>query len=204
MKISSLTKHDLASFAENLVTLLAGTELSAIDSHVRADLITAFGTLPATLATQADAATVAEEVKKSANSDRNDTTALVQDLSARVRDALTAGRAPKGQFDLAGFDYPFTRASTYTAQAPTALSGFGTSNGVNTIVFTGNNKRNVVYEIWRRQGDTAPWGIVATTKRQTHEDRGVTPGQYYEYKVRAVAASNVSNFSNSAVVYGTL
>ena len=204
MKLRSLTKHDLASFAENLVTLLAGTELSAIDSHVRADLVAAFGTMPATLATQTDAATVAEDVKRSANSDRNDTTALVQDVSARVRDALTAARAPKGQFDLAGFDYPFTTANTYTAQTPTALSGFGTSNGVNTIAFTGNNKRNVVYEIWRRQGDTAQFSIVATTKRQDHEDRGVTPGQYYEYKVRAVASSNVSNFSNSAVVYGTL
>jgi hypothetical protein len=30
----------------------------------------------------------------------------------------------------------------------------------------------------------------------------VTPGQYYEYKVRARAAKNVSLFSNSAVVYG--
>ncbi len=30
----------------------------------------------------------------------------------------------------------------------------------------------------------------------------VTPGQYYEYKVRAAAPKSVSNFSNSAVVYG--
>jgi hypothetical protein len=58
------------------------------------------------------------------------------------------------------------------------------------------------YEIWRRHGDEGPWGIIATTRKQAFADTPVTPGQYYEYKVRAVAAKSTSNYSNSAVVYG--
>ena len=41
MNYRQLTANDLASFAENIVALLAGTELEAIDEHVRADLVTA-------------------------------------------------------------------------------------------------------------------------------------------------------------------
>ncbi|MEP6848972.1 MAG: hypothetical protein ABI999_08945, partial [Acidobacteriota bacterium] len=67
----------------------------------------------------------------------------------------------------------------------------------------GNNKSgSVVYQVWRRQGDTGAWGLLATTKKQTFTDAPVTPGQYYEYKARASAARSVSHFSNSAVVYG--
>ena len=46
MNIRRLNGNDLADLAANVLTLLAGTELSAIDGHVRADLVTAFGTLP--------------------------------------------------------------------------------------------------------------------------------------------------------------
>lgn len=83
------------------------------------------------------------------------------------------------------------------------MSAFGYSNGVNKIRFSGNNRNGRVnYEIWRRHGDTVGWSLHATTKRQRFTDTPVTPGQYYEYKVRAAAATNTSNFSNAAVVYG--
>ena len=121
---------------------------------------------------------------------------------SQVRDALKAGLAPKKQYDLCGFDYPATR-SRYEAQDPTKLSAFGYSNGVNKIRFSGNNRPGqAVFEIWRRHGDTVDWALHAITRKQSHTDTGITPGQYYEYKVRAIAAKSVSNFSNSAVVYG--
>ena len=201
----SLTEHDLAAFAENIVTLLAGTELSAIESHVRADLIAAFGTLPATLVTQTDAAVVSEDVRKSNVSERNDTTFQIQGLIARLRDALKSGQAPKNQYDLVGLNYPFTTRSKIIAQDPTGLSATGASNGVNRLTFTGNNKPSKVsFEIWRREGDSGEWKYIAATKRQSFTDKPVTPGQYYEYKVKAVAATTMSNWSNSAVVYGIL
>lgn len=60
----------------------------------------------------------------------------------------------------------------------------------------------VVYEMWRRQGDTADWKFLMVTKKQRLTDTPVTPGQYYEYKVRSVAANGtMSPWSNTAVVY---
>lgn len=49
-----------------------------------------------------------------------------------------------------------------------------------------------------------PWLLHATTRRQSFADTPVVPGQFYEYRVRAVGSRSVSNFSYSAVVYGML
>ena len=202
MNFRKLSENDLSDFAANVNTLLGGSELSAIDAHVREDLVTAIGILPPTLSTQTAAAGVAEGERKAAVSARNATRAQIRALMGRVRDALKAGIAPKNHYDLCGFDFPAT-PSTYEAQDPTNLSATGFSNGINKIRFFGNNKPGqVVYEIWRRRGDTVDAGLHAMTKKQSFTDMGVTPGQYYEYKVRAVAAKSVSHFSNSAVVYG--
>lgn len=204
MNFRRLTEAELADFAQNVNTLLGGTLLTAIDTNVRADLAAAIGTLPATLATQAAAASVAEAERKASVSQRNTSRSQVRSLMSQVRDALKAGLAPKDQYDLCGFDFPTLR-STYEAVDPTKLSAFGYSNGVNVVRFSGNNKPGqVIYEVWRRHGDTAAWALHATTKKQSYTDTGVTPGQYYEYKVWAVAAKSVSNFSNSGVVYGVL
>lgn len=202
MNFRTLSENDLSDFAANVSTLLGGSELEAIDPNVRADLTRAIGTLPSELSTQTAAATAAEGERKAAVSARNATRGQIRALMAQVRDALRAGLAPKKQYDLCGFDYPSTR-SPYEAQDPTDLSAFGYSNGINSIRFSGNNKSGqVIYEIWRRHGDTVDWGLHATTRKQSFADTGITPGQYYEYKVRAVAARSISNFSNSAVVYG--
>lgn len=202
MNFRAISENDLADFAANVALLLAGTELVSIDDRVRTALATAIGALPATLATQAADAAIAEGARKARVSERNATRKQIRVLMGQVRDALKAGLAPKKEYDLCGFDYPAER-STYEAQSPTNLSAFGYSNGINKIRFSGNNRPGrVVYEVWRRHGDTADWGLHATTKRQSHTDTGITPGQYYEYKVRAVAAKSVSYFSNSAVVYG--
>lgn len=202
MNFRTISENDLSDFAENVNALLGGSELDAIDPNVRAELVRAIGTLPATLSTQTADVGVAEGERKAAVSARNGTRRQIRALMSQVRDALKAGLAPKKQYDLCGFDYPALR-TRYEAQDPTNLSAFGYSNGVNTVRFTGNNKPGqVIFEIWRRHGDTADWALHATTRKQSFTDTGITPGQYYEYKVRAVAAKSVSNFSNSAVVYG--
>ncbi len=202
MNFRTLNENELADFAANVTALLGGTQLTAIDENVRSALSLTIGTLPATLGSQAAQAAIAEGERKAAVSARNATRKRVRDLMSQVRDALKAGLAPKLQYDLCGFDFPAAR-STYEAQDPSELSAFGYSNGVNRIRFSGNNKPGrVVYEIWRRHGDTVDWGMHALTRKQIITDTGITPGQYYEYNVRAVAAKSVSNFSNSAVVYG--
>ncbi len=202
MNFRTINENDLANFAENVNELLAGTELSAINDRVRIELVALIGGLPATLAEQTAEVAVIEGERKGAVSARNVTRAQLWLILARVRDALKSGAAPKKQYDLCGFDYPASR-SIYDAQDPTNLSAFGYSNGVNTVRFRGNNKPGqVIYEMWRRHGDTVGWALHATTRKQSFTDTGIVPGQYYEYKVRAVAAKTISNFSNSAVVYG--
>lgn len=202
MNYRRLTDNDLADFAGNVAALLAGTQLTSINTAVRTQMATAIGTLPADLGTQTAAAGVAEAERMAAVSLKNATREQLLAYMAQVKNLLLAGLAPKSQYDLCGFDFRAEPAKVYEPQVPTGLSAFGYSNGVNALKFAGNNDRNsVVYEIWRRHGDTAQWAPYATTKKQSFKDAPVTPGQYYEYKVRAVAAKSVSNFSNPAVVY---
>ena len=203
MNYRNLTPEEKVQFAENVATLLGGTDLSAIDAAVRTDLLTAMGTLPADLDAADAEAFVAAAQSKASTEARNAAADQVDTVLKSVRDYLIAGNAPKEQFDLCAFDIPATTKTVVVAQTPTTLGVLGYSNHVNKGKFTGNNTPgSVVYEVHRREGDEGPWGLRLQTKKQTFSDVDVTPGQYYEYKVRAVAAKNVSEFSNSAVVYG--
>ena len=88
-------------------------------------------------------------------------------------------------------------------QTPNGLAAAAVSEGVNRIHFTGAEASDDVrYEIWRRHGDTVDWYLHATTTDPAFEDADVKPGQYYEYKIRAVKGESTSDFSKSAVVYG--
>jgi hypothetical protein len=205
MDISKLSDSELADFTANLVTLLGGTELASIDSHVRSELVAAFGTKPADMATQTAAASAIDNEKQSAFSTKGFTRDELIVLSRQTRDFLKAGLAPKKEFDLAGFDFPQPGVHVYIAQTPTDMAAVGFSNGINTGRFKGNNRPGaVVYEIWRREGDTGAWHTHILTKKQSFRDEGVIPGQFYEYRVRARATQTDSDFSNSTVVYGAL
>jgi len=191
---------DLAVYAGQLKEFLVGGQLGSLDEPTRSALIAAFGTLPDELSARASEARTAEEIRKSKISAKNATKSEVLGRIALLRDALKANRAPADEMALCGFDHP-PRRSTYVALDPTGLSVTGTSNGVNTLRFSGNNApARVIYEISRRESKSDRWAVVAVTKKQTFVDSGVTPGAYYQYKVRAVAAKTVSNFSNTAVI----
>ena len=205
MDITKLNDSELADLATHLVTLLSGTELSAIESHLRADLVTAFGTLPASFAAKISAAAAANDEKLAAYSSKDQEREEILFLVSRTQKALGAGAAPDDQYALARLNAPATRSKEYIAKTPSEMSAVGFSNGVNKGTFKGNNKsHSIVYEIWRREGDTGSWHSHLLTKKQSFKDEAITPGQYYEYRVRAVAAQNVSDWSNSAVVYGVL
>jgi hypothetical protein len=89
--------------------------------------------------------------------------------------------------------------------APTELVAKAVKKGLNTLEFSGNNAGGSVrYEIWRLNGDTAPFEVVATVEGETFDDTDATPGEYYNYKVRAVDGDKTSEFSNTAVVYGSI
>ena len=73
---------------------------------------------------------------------------------------------------------------------------------LNRIEFSGTDGHDGLYEIWRRHGDTVDWYLHASVPDPVFEDSAVMPGQYYEYKIRAVRGDEHSEFSESAVVYG--
>ena len=206
MDINGITEKDLAQMVATVAVLLGGNELASLDSATRAAFLAALGTLPDTYVDLGNAQAAAEGEKMAATSAKNEVGLLLADIMKQIRDMMKSKRAPKKEYDLCLFDYPSeTRVGTYQAQTPTHLSGAGFSNGVNTLRFKGNNTYGlVVYEIWRREGDDGQWAQHSLTKKQTFTEQGVTPGQYYEYRVRAVAAKTVSAFSNSAVIYGVL
>ena len=84
--------------------------------------------------------------------------------------------------------------------APAGVSAVATGPQVNRIEFSGED--GLTYEIWRRHGDTVDWYLHTTVAEGAFDDPGVTPGQYYEYKVRAIRGEEASDFSESVVVYG--
>jgi hypothetical protein len=86
-------------------------------------------------------------------------------------------------------------------QPPSGVSAKPLAGSVIEISFGGEGG-GLNYEIWRRHGDTVDWYLHATTSDPGFSDAGVKPGQYYEYKVRAVRGDSVSEFSPSAVAYG--
>jgi len=203
MNFRRLSDKELADFAANVLTLLGGTQLKSIDSTLRTRLVSSLGTLPTDLSTKSATAGVAEAGRMAAVSAKNSTREQVIAGMSQVKNALLVSLASKDQYDLCGFDFREPVIGPYVPQPPTDLSAFGYSNGVNVTKFKGNNRSgSVVYEIWRRQGDTGAWGLLATTKKQSFTDAPVTPGQFYEYRARATAARSVSHYSNSAVVYG--
>ena len=87
-----------------------------------------------------------------------------------------------------------------TIPVPAGLTANALPRSTIHVEFGGNDESS--FEIWRRHGDTVDWYLHATTNGAAYEDSDVKPGQYYEYKVRAVRGDSTSEFSGSAVAYG--
>ncbi len=200
-----MSDPELANFAKNLEVRLAGHQVSCIDNDTADDLAAEIAPL-----TTGFEATIEESMQKNAAKEssfafKRENRGFLLDAIVKVRNCLRYVNGPEGDYELCGFNYPQTSVVPIVPADPTNLVAVGTSNGVNTLTFRGNNASGlVVYEIWRRQGDTGDWVFQASVKRQTYTDTPVVPGQYYEYKVRAIAARNVSNWSNTAQVYGAI
>ena len=201
--LDAMNADELSEMGEQVATLLGGTTLSAIDAATRTDLLTGIGTLPADVAAlDAEANGLADQTTAK-YSERDDAEGLLRIQLRSTRTFLEAGNAPKEQFDLCGFNYPFGPRGTVIAQTPTDLAVQAYTGQIIRGTFRGNNTSgNISYEVWRREGDEGPWGMRVGVSKQSFKETEVTPGQYYEYKVRARAATNVSDFSNPVVVYG--
>lgn len=198
MNFRQLSSRDLATFTANIETVLAGGDITSMRPDLRDLLLAELGELPSQLATLSEEVVAAEAARQAKVAERNEVRARVRLAVARVRNTLKASGASAAEYELCGFTKP-VRRRTYPAQDPTEASVTGTSNGVNRLKFSGNNRASqVVYQIWRRPDKRSRWSIHALTRRQTFIDIGVVPGRNYEYKIKAVAAKTASNFSNIA------
>jgi hypothetical protein len=128
----------------------------------------------------------------------------VEKLLGELKFAMKGVDAPAADYEVLGFDPPAETRSIVIPETPTDLAAVGYSNGTNQLKFNGNNgPGTVTYAIEAKIGDTAPYVLVGTTQNQKFKHTGVTPGQFYQYHVRAQAARGlVSDWSNEAVVYG--
>lgn|ERR1035437_8674363 len=205
MNFRKLNEDQLPDFAKNIKVVLSGPELDAIDSNLRSTLLAELGDLPEILAEQLAEAFVIESQRKAAVSAKNSTREALTERLVQIRNTLKAAAAPESQFVLCNFDYPFTPLSIFVPKDPSDLAVTGSLNGTNRGRFHGNNTSGrATYEIWRREGRDGEWRLHTTTKKQSFIDTPVSPGQFYAYRIRAVAARAVSNFSNSAVIFGII
>ena len=131
--------------------------------------------------------------------------AVVVKLLSELKFSMRGVDAGPDEYDVLGFTPPDTVRSIVSPQTPTDLAAVGYSNGRNQLGWVGNNPSgSVTYAIEVKIGDTAPYVLLATTSTQKYLHENVTPGQFYQYRVRAQAARNVnSGWSNEAVVYGS-
>jgi hypothetical protein len=199
MRLDKLNPYELADLGQRLLTLLNGGELSMIPANVRAAIVAAIGSKPTMLlAQQSDASELIKQLN-AAFAIRNGTgTSLLGDVR-QFRDVLKANLVSRAVFELCGLDYPWEPRSPYTAQDPTNLSIANIFSDAVRGRFRGNNRNgSVSYVVHRRVGMDGPWLSWITTSKQSFRDEDVEPGQRYHYKVRAVASSNTSNFSNEA------
>jgi hypothetical protein len=125
-------------------------------------------------------------------------------ILSELKFAMKGVDAPAVDYEALNFDPPATGRSVVMPQTPTKLAATGYSNRVNALTWVGNNANgSVTYVIEAKIGDTSPFAIVGTATKQSFRHLNVTPGEYYEYRVRAQAARGLtSEWSNEAVVYG--
>lgn len=204
MNPNKLTRGDLIGWAANCATQVANgivdgflaaqnTAFSDALTDANAELAAAETTAIETLADYQGAVHVAQ-------TKRDDVVLIAQN----IKDAMRGVNAPGEDYVTLGYDMPvFVRQSIIPLQ-PTELSAFGYSNGTNKLSWaTANVPGTVTFAIEAIIGDTAEYVLVGTTQQQKWDHLGVTPGQFYQYHVRAQAARNVvSEWSNTAVVYG--
>jgi hypothetical protein len=196
-ELVDLTTDCATGVANGKVTgLLAAQNTSISDALTDANAILAAANL---------AATEARSASLQATQLAVDAQETVLKLLSELRFTMRGVDTPADQYDALGLDAPDSVRSVYQPQTPTELSATGFSNHTNRLTFKGNNRPgSVTYAIEAKIGDTAPFVLVGTSTNQGFTHEGVTPGEYYLYRVRAQSGRNIySQWSNEAVVYGS-
>lgn len=198
-----LTRTELVAWLPNLVSVLDDHLVVPIANATQDTLEAAVQAVLDDLGDATAALVVAEAEYHAAVSTAEAAMLAALDEVQLVKYQMKASGCDGTTFLLAGFDAPVLDPTTYVPVAPTDLSAFGFSNGVNELKWSGNNTGGaVVFIVEVLIGDATEWAVAGTTKRQRYNHTPVEPGTRYEYRVFARAASGDSDNSGSAVVYG--
>ncbi len=191
---------ELVDFTQNLIVQASNMTGTVIPPALLTTLTAQVGALTNAIDdglasfTSAQAATQTKLINRKA----------VIDTLAQIKQTMRANKNPKPDFELTGFGALDFDATPITANAPTDLVATGDSTRQNYLRFKGNNRSgSVIYVIEYLAGDTMEFTFLAAIKSQKFTHSDVTPGQVYNYRVRAEAATNNSAWSNTAVVYGS-
>lgn len=201
---NKMTRADLVNFTTHAATEVADGVVTGFLAAQNTAISDALNDANAVLAANETSAVDALASYRNAVMVAQDQAAVVRGLLQNLKDAMRSVNSPGDEYAMVGFDPPIVDRGTVIPEIPTDLAAVGFSNNINSLNWVSHNvPGSVVFEIWAIIGDTAPDALVGTTTQQKWNHEGVTPGEYYEYHVRARAARNsVSAFSNSAVVYG--
>jgi hypothetical protein len=198
-----LSRPEVVDFARNAAAAVAAGKIAGITPAEAADLVAALNAATDKLA-ESDQKVVAaraayHEATQNASVDEADVIKILTTLKFKMRGLHSSA----SEYKAAGFDPPADPTNRIEPVAPTNLSAAGFFNGLNRLKYRGNNPPGtVIYTIEGRTSLTAEYSIVGSTHKQSFKHAPVTPGQFYQYRVRAEATSGlVSEWSNEAVVY---
>ena len=201
MDFRKLSNADLVDFAQNV----AGQAPNVNGTAIPAPLLASLAASTVTLQDSVQNAIISLTESLSRTEQKRAARQASIDLLAQTKTTMRANENPKEDFELLGFGALDNSRTPIMPQPPTELVAWGDSTNRNYLKFKGNNKSgSVVYVIEYLAGDTMPFTFLAQTKSRKYTHINVTPGQLYNYRVRAEAANgDVSAWSNTAVVYGS-
>jgi hypothetical protein len=204
MNPRDLNRAALVDFTTNAATGVASGKvtgfLAAQNTAISDALTDANAVLEAANLAAVEARSASKEATQIAVNASDEVLQQLSDLKFGMRSV----ESPPQDYDAIGFDPPSDVRNIVMPQTPTDLAATGFSNHTNVLNWVGNNAGgSVTYAIECKIGDTAPYVLVGLATKQSFKHIDVTPGQFYQYHVRAQAARGlVSDWSNEAVVYG--
>jgi hypothetical protein len=189
-----------AQFAGNLAQTLAAHKVICLPDSVADAFAAQLAGLSSELQDDIQESLELKGRLMAVNTNKQSRQSEIVEILSQVQTMIIGRRGNDEDFDICGFS-PRKKWSRVVARTPDKLSVRDRGYGVNEIRFEGNNPVNRVnYEIWRREGKSGPWAMVASIRKQKFIDEPENKNSYYEYKVRAAAATSVSAFSNLGAV----
>jgi hypothetical protein len=205
MNPRNVSRFELVDLTTDIGTGVANGKVTGFSAAQNTAFSDALTDANAILAAANLAAVEARSAAQAATMAAQNAQDTVLKLLSELKFAMRGVDSPAVDYEALGLDAPDTVRSVYQPQTHTELAATGFSNHTNRLTFRGNNRAgSVVYAVEAKIGDTAPFVLIGTTTNQGFTHEGVTPGEYYLYRVRAQSGRNIySQWSNEAVVYGS-